>query len=191
MKRLFLLVALLGSCGATPPVRLSTERLLVQPPEGWNRVYQFNNVKTRLSEFVPGGESASAWTSKLTLESHSDLVDTDPIDILIAEVKRLEETCTFVRHFNLFTGYENAYPTSVRIAFCGENRAVDRGEFAVMKAIQGSDYLYLLRFNRRTEPFENNATPVSEEDVAIWSNYMSRISLCDIVEEDHACPTED
>ena len=189
--RLLLLISLLASCAATPPEQPSSETLLLEPPEGWELVYQFNNFRTRLSEFVPPGQTVSEWAIKLTLESHADLIQTDPIDILIAEVKRLEETCTFVQHFNLSTGLENQYPTSVRLVFCGENRATDSGEISIMKAIQGNDFLYLLRLNKRVAAFEDASSEVNQQEVGSWSSYLSRIKLCDASREEHPCPDAD
>ena len=113
----------------------------------------------------------------------------DPV--LIAEVKRLEETCTFVQHFNLSTGLENQYPTSVRLVFCGENRATDSGEISIMKAIQGNDFLYLLRLNKRVAAFEDASSEVNQQEVGSWSSYLSRIKLCDASREEHPCPDAD
>jgi len=203
-----LLLLCLATCGSaasaedqhnvhspTPPPPLkpaeTTERLLVGPPRNWELVYQFNNRKTRLSEFVPPGQTAGAWDAKLVLESHADLEDTDPIQMLMAEVKRLQETCTFVHHFNLFSGFENGYPTSVRLVLCGENRATGQGEIAVAKAIQGEDYLYLLNLKRRLPPFEEaGSAGVAEQEVGVWANYLSRIQLCDTASASHPCPAE-
>lgn len=176
----------LCSCASRSPA--NTERLLVSPPPDWNRVYEFNNDQTRLAEFVPAGERATEWQSKLFLESHAGMRDTDPIEILLAEASRLQENCTFVQQFNLFSGLENGFPTSVRLVMCGENEPVGEGEVSIMKAIQGDNYLYVIRLVRRVEPFEINAPDVEREEIAAWSEFFSRIKVCSDGSGEHACP---
>ncbi len=182
------LLLLSAACQSEPQAAASTERLLMKPPEGWERVYQFNNDKTRLTEFVPPGETADEWNIKLSVEAHADLTDNDPLDLIMAEVERLRESCRFIQHYNLFSGLENGYPTSVRLTVCGENRAIRMGEITLMKAIQASDFIYLLRLNRRVPMFEETSPDVQQDEVGIWSNYLSRVSVCDSANPDHPCP---
>lgn len=184
---IFLLLS--AGCQSEPQAPLaSTERLLMEPPEGWERVYQFNNNKTRLTEFVPPGETADEWNIKLSVEAHADLTDNDPLDLIMAEVERLRESCRFIQHFNLFSGLENGYPTSVRLTVCGENRAIRMGEITLIKAIGGKDFIYLLRLNRRVPMFEETSPDVHQEEVGVWSNYLSRITVCDGGNPEHPCP---
>lgn len=178
---------LLASSCAAQPFMLG-EQLLLSPPPDWQRVYDFNNEKTRLAEFVPPGEAATDWQTKLYLESHADMQDTDPIEILLAEARRLDENCTFVQQFNLFSGLENGYPTSVRLVMCGKNEPVGEGEVGIMKAIQGDQFLYVVRLVRRVDPFEINAPDVEQEEIAAWSEFFSRIKLCRPGSQEHACP---
>ncbi len=150
-------------------------------------VYQFNNNQTRISEFVPPAETAVEWASKLTVESHAELAGTDPIEIQMAEIKRLQENCDFVQHFNLFSGLENDYPTSVRLAMCGNNKLVGRGEVAITKAIQGQDYLYVIRISRKVPSFEIGEAEIEREAVATWSAYLAQVKLCNPEAEAHPC----
>ncbi|XOV87126.1 MAG: hypothetical protein ACFHX7_19520 [Pseudomonadota bacterium] len=183
------LLAALTACTTTPDAISSSEQLLIQPPAGWKQVYQFNNSETRLADFVPPDESALIWQEKLSLESHARLKTTDPIEILLAEVRRLQDTCTFVQHFNLFAGLENDYPTSVRLIMCGENRSLAKGEVSLNKAIQGEDYLYIIRLTRRVPPFEPHQPEVRDEEVADWATFMQRVSLCNPDRGNaHPCP---
>ncbi len=191
LHRLSLIVVLaaLASCASTPDVIKSSEQLLIDPPPGWELVYQFNNSETRLSDFVPAGETATVWQRKLSLESHARLKDTDPIEILMAEVRRLQDACTLVQHFNLFAGLENDYPTAVRLIMCGENKLLAKGEVSLNKAIQGNDYLYIVRMVRRVPPFEPHQPEVRDEEVAGWATYLQRVSLCNPdLADAHPCP---
>ncbi|MDZ7685146.1 MAG: hypothetical protein U5O39_09205 [Gammaproteobacteria bacterium] len=180
----------LSGCASVGPPS-SSERLLAEPPAQWQRVYQFNNRKTRLSEFVPAGQTAEQWEIKLTLESHTDLAEIDPIELIEAEIERLQENCTFVQHFNLFSGLENGYPSSARLALCGESRPVEKGEVRLMKAIQANDYMYLLNVTRRIPPFEISSPAIPEQEVGWWADYLSNVRVCDPARESHPCPASD
>ena len=154
----------------------------------WKLIYQLNNTSTRLSDFVPPQETDSEWTTKLSFESFKKLVDSDPIEVLLAEVNRERKNCSFVQHFNLFSGLENNFPASVRLFLCGENTSINKGEVKIIKAIAGNDYFYLIRILKRIEPFSIDQPEFANEEIAAWSNYIRSISLCDPGKVEHPCP---
>ena len=187
------LLALIAGCATDAPVEMTSEvvtaeHLLAEPPAGFNLVYQFNNGDTRLAEFVPKGETGIEWDTKVFFESNGQFAESDPIDILMAEVARLKENCNFVNHYNLFSGYENAYPTSVRLILCGNNSLLEKGELSLAKVIQGDQFLYVIRIVRRLPPFEADQAEIAPQEVAIWSEYLSHIKLCNTGDQAHACP---
>jgi hypothetical protein len=106
----------------------------------------------------------------------------------MGELERIGDTCEKVESFNLFSGLENNYPTSVRLTFCGENAHSNRGEVSLTKSIQGNDYLYIIKLLHLVEPFTEQDTGVSEEQIAGWAQYFSGISVCDDTVVKHACP---
>ena len=63
----------------------TTEVLRAAPPHGWHQIYQLNNDAVRLADFVPQGQTNLAWKTKLSFESNSDLVDIEPIKILLSK----------------------------------------------------------------------------------------------------------
>ena len=138
-------------------------------------------------DYVPIGETRTDWNAKLTFESFTSLPDSDPVEMLAHEVLRDVDRCTFVQHFELFSGLENNYPTSVRLIMCGKNETTKKGEIKIMKAIQGKQYAYLIRLVSRIEPFEVNAPDFSSQIVATWSTYLKGITLCDSAKPDHPC----
>ena len=166
----------------------SSEQLIARAPDKWNLVYQINNNSSRLSDYVPPGETDEIWSTKLSFESFRDMVDMDPIQILLAEAANDNEHCKFIQHFSLYSGYENNYPSSVRLFFCGENTFVNKGEIKMVKAIQGDDYFYLIKMLKRVDPFEADQPEFAKEEIAVWSNYLRNITLCDTRKEDHSCP---
>ncbi len=193
---LLAILAFLSSCASqpnsfpeTPTVKKETgERLLAGPPKDWVSVFQLKNDNTRLTDFIPPDQSKSSWSTKLSFEAHTtDELALDPIELLFSEAETDQSRCNFVRHYNIFSGLENNYQTSVRLFLCGENAFTNRGEIKLIKAIRGNDYLYSVRIVRRTPPFDVNEEEVSKEEVALWSSYLSRISVCDGSAE-HPCP---
>ena len=165
----------------------TAEVLLATPPQNWTQIYQLNEKLVRLADFVPAYETNLNWQTKLSFESHSDLVDLDPIEILLSEAKKSEEKCTFVQHFNLFSGFENNYPTSLRLIMCGENKNLKQGELSMLKVIQGDDFLYIIRFLKRIEPFSVNQPDVEKPEIATWSDYLRKIRLCNPANDMHPC----
>ena len=182
------ILLLINACTSSQPIDVeSTEQLLATPPADWALVYQLNNISSRLSDFVPQGESISDWTTKLSFESFSDLADIDPIQAMTSEVEQDKKRCVLVQHFNLYAGLENGYPSSVRLFMCGENKHTGLGEVKMIKIIQGNDYLYAITIVRRTASFKPNEPDVSDEEIAQWSTYFRGISLCDNAYEEHSC----
>ncbi|HJL61889.1 MAG TPA: hypothetical protein QF517_08025 [Pseudomonadales bacterium] len=165
----------------------SQEVLLAQPPKDWQLIYQFNNMETRLSDYIPPTEDESDWQTKLSFESHRQLKDLNPISAIMSEIKNRAEICTHLNHFNLFSGFENEYPTSVRLIMCGENAYTSRGEVTLTKAIQGRDYLYLIHLLKKVPVFEADKADFSTDEITEWSTYLKLISLCDKEDSTHPC----
>lgn len=166
-----------------------SERLLAEPPIEWQQIYSLNTDKTRLVDFVPGNESDSDWKTKVSFESHQSLTEVDPITILMGELDQTRQSCENIESFNLYSGLENNYPTSVRLTFCGENAHTGEGEVTISKAIQADHYLYLVKLLHRVKAFTSNTKVVTEEQMAIWSDYFGQIKVCDDSSE-HPCPSE-
>ncbi len=172
----------------------SGEMLIAQPPKGWQLIYQFNNTETRLSDFIPDNEQETDWRTKLSFESHIQVEEIDPISIIMGEIKSRSEICKGIDHFNLFSGLENNYPTSVRLILCGENAHTGLGEVSLIKAIQGQSHFYLIHLIKKIPVFENDSSQsgkpdFTNEEIAGWSTYMKRISLCNKQDDRHPCPT--
>ncbi|MBQ73983.1 MAG: hypothetical protein CMQ20_03030 [Gammaproteobacteria bacterium] len=183
------LTSSLVACTTRPPsTEVTSESLLAKPLLNWKLVYQLNNISTRLSEFVPPEETDTEWTSRLSFESYQEIAGSDPIEILLSEVRRDQQDCSFVQHFNLFSGFENGFPVSVRLFLCGENTISGKGEVKMIKAIAGDDYFYLVKLLKRVAPFDINQPEVGKGEVAVWSTYLRSISLCDADKPEHPCP---
>ena len=170
------------------PAPESGERLLATVPPNLESTYRINSPNTRISEFVPKGQDMNNWDLKLSFESvRSEEIPGDPISLLLSEVEADRGKCNFVQHFNIHSGYENNYETSVRLFLCGENAFTEQGEVKLMKVIRAENYLYSIRVIRRVVAFEINEADVTRQEVAVWSNYLSKITVCDDSVA-HPCP---
>lgn len=178
----------------------SGEQLLATPPQDWQQTYRLNTEKTRLVDYIPAADAETAaanpedgnaaWKTKLSFESHQALAEMDPISILMGELDTMRQNCEKIESFNLFSGLENRYPTSVRLTFCGENAHTGEGEISISKAIQGNDYLYLIKLIHRVPAFDANNNNVPEQLVASWADYFGQITVCDNTRPDHPCTDE-
>ncbi len=164
------------------------ERLLAQPPDTWQRVYELNTGNTRLADYMPAGQTDLEWDTKLSFESFVMTDPMDPIQALLYEVEQDEGRCSFLQHFNVFSGLENNYETSVRLFLRGRNEFVNRGEVKLVKAIRGNTYFYTVRLTRRLEPFEPHEADMANEEMAAWSKFIGNVSLCDADNTAHPCP---
>lgn len=168
--------------------QVTGERLLASPPPGWIRVFQMSKEKTRFSDFVPQGQDADNWSTRLSVESHAtEDLSVDPITLLLSEVEQDESRCNFVQHFNIFSGLENNYETSVRLFLCGENAFTGKGEIKLVKAIRGEAYFYSVRITRRLPIFDVSQPDFANDEIATWSTFLKTISVCDGTSE-HPCP---
>jgi len=185
------LFVLLQGCQTNPPEFDTTERLIAQPPSGWIRTYQLNQEGERISEFSPADEDKNKWVNKISFESSLALQHADPIELLLKDAEEYKKRCNFVQHFNLFSGYENSYPTSLRLIMCGKSKQLDTGEVSMIKAIQGDEHFYVVKLTRKVAPFEPHKPDVTETEIAEWSTYMKRIFLCNPQTPQHPCPVTD
>ena len=166
----------------------STEQLMAGPPQGWELSYQMNRGSTRITDFVPPGESGIDWITKLTFESNKDLVGSDPSKIIQADVSDAQKNCDFVQEFNVFSGKENKYPTATRLILCGNKKQLQKGEVSMLKAIGGKDYFYIISLVKYVPPFKKGKSGFDHKEVAAWSRYLRTIRLCDTASSDHPCP---
>ena len=148
-----------------------------------------NNGTTRITDFVPPKETDTNWTTKLTFESHANLVGSDPLTIIHDLVKDEHTKCTFLQNFNLFSGMENNYKTSARLLLCGRSKYYGKGEVSIIKAIDGDDYFYIIRIQKFVKPFKLNQSKFNKHEMANWSQYFAKIKLCNSASSKHPCPT--
>ena len=179
----------------------TAERLLAAPPPGWQRTYEMDADDIRLVEFMPepgpsdtedGAEDEDeedAWTDKISFESFTAADLPDPIVLQDSIARDRKQACSSFDDFNTYAGYENNYPTVVRLFLCHRDKASGRGEITMLKTIQGNDAFYVIQRRRRVDPFPGlNAAPMRNEEMGLWSLYFRSISVCDERRLEHPCP---
>lgn len=165
------------------------EQLLAISPRGWQQGFATKTPALRLAEFLPADANVEDWRDKVTFESLSGNPLPDPIDFLMGLSDDQASKCERLETFNIQSGLENNYPTSVRLLTCSENKVTKRGHVTLIKAIQGNDHFYVITRAKRMPPMGENEQPISEAEMAAWSTYMRTITVCDSEREQHPCPT--
>lgn len=167
----------------------SDERLLAAPPSGWKEVFSSDNSGLRMVEFIPDEQNNASWQQKISFESSSGKPLPDPIDFLEGVSVDQSGTCDGFESFTTFSGFENGYPTTVRLMVCQNSTIIDQSQVTMLKAIQGKDNFYVISRAQRAPPPADDAVPLSQVEIGGWSLYLKAISLCDDSEE-HPCPAE-
>lgn len=171
---------------ATPPP--TEETLLLQPPPAWLRIEEQASEAFRLAEYVPAGQDKDSWNDRLFIEANALKPLPDPISFLEAMGAELKTECTGSSHNNVHSGFENGYPTSVRLLICNKNNVSARSEVSIIKAIQGEDFFYVISRARRSDALQNNAPPLTKKEMGEWTLYMRSIKVCDPRSQNHPCP---
>lgn len=180
---------------ATPPKVMNSppyvEQLIAQPPKGWIKVWHVNVGDTRVTDFVPKGETRKHWKAKLSFESYTKLLPSDPLIVINEQVKYDKMHCSFVKDYNLFSGLENNYQTSMKLIMCGKLKKTGKGQVTLFKAIKGKQYFYVVRMVRRLPPFKAGKSGFDKTAMAAWSHYFSQIRVCYPGTTKHPCPKPD
>ncbi|TDJ39078.1 MAG: hypothetical protein E2O54_11510 [Gammaproteobacteria bacterium] len=193
---------LIAGCGThdVPPTTgdapaVTGERLLAVPPPGWIRTFEMNEAGVRLVEFMPPGGNTEQWIDKVSFESFNGAGGNaggselpDPIVLIQHIAKERERECAGFEDYNTFSGFENNYPTSVRLLLCHRNKVSGRGEISMLKSVQGNSDFYVVQRTRRVEPYEDRQPPMTNEEMGLWSLYLRSISVCDDARPEHPCP---
>jgi len=178
-----------SSAGGAGPATASGERLLAAPPDGWKEVFSSDNPGLRMVEFIPDDQVNATWQQKISFESSSGQPLPDPIEFLKGLSVDQSGTCDGFESFTTFSGFENGYPTTVRLMVCKNSDIINQSQVTMLKAIQGKDNFYVISRAQRAPPLADDAEPLSKAEIAGWSLYLKAISLCD-GSPDHPCPAE-
>jgi hypothetical protein len=184
------LCAALAGCAAEHDTKPEGEHLIAAPPEGWSEISALNEGNLRIAEYVDAEQVTPERVDSVRFESQAATPLPDPIDFLLGMREDLKTQCQGIRDFPIFSGFENGYPTSVRLLLCRQKGDPPRGEVRMIKAIQGDEQFYIVSRSRSTKPFAPDEEPMSVEDMALWSTWIGGVKLCDTRGTEHPCPGE-
>lgn len=198
----FVLIGLLVACSpeknTTPAARAATplatgpEQLLADAPANWKQTFRTDGPGIRMVEFAPPDADPKDWADKVSFESFSGTPLPDPIELLTSIAEDQRKTCDKFTDHETFSGFENAYPTSVRLFVCPVNRLTNKGQLTLVKTIKGDQNFYVITRARRTAPIQLDADgkmPAEAKTIAEWSVYLRAISACNTADTTHPCPT--
>jgi len=176
---------------APAPPDTSPERLLAEPPTGWQQSFRTEGPGIRMVEYIPAGTQSDEWTDKLSFESFSDPPLPDPIEMLKSIAADQRKTCKPFADNETFSGVENDYPTSVRLFICYSNPLTKKGQLTLVKTIKGDSHFYVITRAKRVAPIDTSSDkpdPMVAKAVAEWSAYLRAISVCNDADPRHPCP---
>jgi hypothetical protein len=174
----------------TEPAGPATGELLIAaPPTGWVEVSALNEDKLRIAQYTDPANLTPDQVDSVRFESQAGAPLPDPIDFVLGVREELRQNCEGFRDFPISAGYENGYPTAVRLLLCRAQGDPKRGLVRLVKAIQGQEHFYVVSRSRSSAPFEAGSEPMTEDEMAVWSSWIRAIRVCDTRDPDHPCPT--
>ncbi len=188
-----------GACARTPAqtpaptaadgAAESAERLHAEVPDGWFKGVDSQAGELTIEEYFPPG-TEDYWAQKVVFESLSGADLPDPIVYLDGLAEQQQQRCEEFSHHNVFAGFENGYPTVVRVLQCGLAKLTGKPVITVIKAIKGNRALYTIsRVWRLETPAagQDLMPPGNMAELAAWSNTLQRIQACDPGLAAHPC----
>ena len=164
------------------------EQLSLPTPDGWRTLQTVRTSKLRLSAFAIPREQEPGAHDQLSFEwfAHDPSISTDPFGIVEQVSGTLTGNCRGASDQPVFAGFENGYPTVVRLLLCPRLNGTDRGELLMMKVFEGSTGFWIVVRGREI-PTDDSA-PDPRSLLAAWSASLSAIRLCDPDDPAHPCP---
>ncbi len=178
---LFLTFALAGASG-----ELTGENLLVKIPAGYELGHHQKTDQSEISEFIPKGERFDSWSEMVTVQLFP--APQDNARFLATFESLAKQACTDGSVQVVATREENGYPVKVFQLFCPTNLQTGLGETTFVKTIEGKDKFYVVQKAWRTEKYEPDQLPLTEDDIVKWTQYLRFVQVCDSRIEARACP---
>ncbi|MEM1229443.1 MAG: hypothetical protein AAGI15_02820 [Pseudomonadota bacterium] len=184
-----------ASAGSTDINTAQGEQLRLVPPATWALTSASKQGPFARAQYLrPPPDSdgqppgSQAVTETLTLEQLDPDGLSDPLAFLENLAAEQAQRCDDFNSIVISSGFENGYPSAVRLLRCPRRRVNNTASVSMAKAIAGNDRYYLLVFEKRaaaagSEPLAH----VSESDIASWSLYLRQATVCDSRDREHPC----
>lgn len=167
---------------------LSNERLAMPLfRAGWKDVTT-NRGNIEVLDYVPNGETVTAWRNKITLEVYHDLT-TLPLDALYRRMQgQNRDACQGTVEGKFQSGLNNGYPSAFWTLGCKKNRETGVGETRYTKAIQGDARVYILTRAWRTPAYGEQGPDMPRRELEDAMAFLTTAVACVDGDATHPCP---
>ncbi len=183
--RLFVIVVMFFVVSIAPlhaAEKLVNENLLQSLPEGYKQGFSNRQGNRLIIEMVPEAESVESWTEMVTtLIFFGGVPQRTPQAFYTASGASWKKVCGNAESRLINQGTENGYPFAFWLQRCPLNPRTNQEEFTLFKAIQGNDSFYVVQKAWKVSP--------EKGDFVAWSQYFSRVMVCDSRIKGRACPS--
>lgn len=158
-----------------------TEHLNTEIPVGWVQTVDSATANLRVSEYLPD-KSPDPWQQKLSIEAMTGDPLPDPLEFVDGWARQQAQLCDRFGDHPIHSGFENGYPTIVRMLVCGENKRTQKPLVTLIKVIRGNQSLYTI-----TRIWRLDTLPLENTEIAAWSTSLSKTFVCDPPLPAHPC----
>lgn len=156
------------------------ETLLVTIPTGFTVGKQGENGPMIGAEYVPQGETVTAWTRMITVQVFRNIKKGDPNQFGEGVGRGWTAACPGSDVRKIKDGIEGGYPFAVWQFLCPNNPQTGKPENMYAKMIGGTDALYSIQYAYRSE--------LTKEIIPPTMSYLGGIRVCDTRRPDRPCP---
>ncbi len=166
------------------------EERLAMPkfPSDW--IEAFNRAGDQeMVEYVPKGQTAANWQSKITLEVYHTQTNL-PLDALQRRAAaQNRDSCKGVVEGKFQSGVNNGYASAFWVLGCKRDKFTGMGETRYSKAMQGRSGLYILTQRWRTPAFTDQPN-IPPQDVEAAMTFLTSSVVCDPETKKNPCPDD-
>jgi hypothetical protein len=156
----------------------AAERLQVPESPGWKIVASVSDRAGEANELIPEAETEQNWTRRISIQAFRNVGLTVP-EFLDQVARKVAEVCDGATAGPPSLGKVSGAEAGTRTVACGRYKGDGRGTFALYYAIRGKDALYVVTRMWRGEPFNPAQVPISQAELAEWTDYVNALDLCD------------
>ncbi|MBI5165550.1 MAG: hypothetical protein HY985_16805 [Magnetospirillum sp.] len=166
----------------------SDEKLLSNPPAGWQTYPADVKGATVTAMMLPPGATPDNWSEAISIQ-RTEGKGPSPKEFITAAVEQSKASCEGLQvgppDARPINGYEAG---SVRIA-CTKGVQSGKSGLKMVKAIRGKNALYVVQRMWKGAPVAaNQALPVPQSVLNDWNFYEGTVVLCDAGDAKHPCP---
>ena len=142
----------------------SGEYLRCGMPGGWQVLTERSDARMSVTELIPEGEAPSRWTQRITLQTFHGRADALPSQWLESFQAHMGRTCPNLSFSGVALFRDNGLSAARMMMYCPDLSAcaqlppdpqAPRGEITDIKAIRGTNHLYVVQRAWRGRVFED------------------------------------